>query len=176
MLPPAQHVAMPGGTTGKQGNVLEVAHERIGFVSLAIALIWSSFVSALADRARGLHGSQCGSTPCRTDCNARESRSPRKRSLRSGGHLKDGGAEAARSSIPCLFGTIHPDGELQTTNRSYPKHVIIILFRRRLIGSPQPQPQAPPPWRWRRSGASPGACSLQFLVPESPRLAAPAAA
>lgn len=175
MLPPAQHVAMPGGTTGKQGNVLEVARDRIGFVSLATALIWSSLVSALADRAREPHGSQCGSTPCRADRNARESRSSRNISLRSGGHLKDGGAVAARSSIPCLFGTLHPDGASQTTNRSDTKHVIITLFFRRLIGSPQPQPQAPPPWRWRWSGAPPGFPPIHFLPPKSAGFPAPAA-
>jgi hypothetical protein len=183
MLPPAQQLAMPGGTTGKQGNVLEVARERVGFVSLAIAMIWSSFVSALADRTReplDFRDSQCGSTPCRTDRDARESRQPRNTSLRLSGNLKDGGAAAARISIPYLFGTLHPDGEPTKTNRSHPKYVIITLFFRRLIGPTQPQPETSPPW-WRArrrsgapSGTRTGTTPVLSLLSPSARLPAPA--
>ncbi len=185
MLPPAQQLAMPGGTTGKQGNVLEVARERVGFVSLAIAMIWSSLVSVLADRARDSQDSpsvreprdsRCGSTPCRTDRNARDSRQPRNLSLRLSGNLKDGGAAAARISIPYLFGTLHPDGDLTKTNRSHTKYVILTIFFRRLIGSTQPQPETSPPW-WRprrRTGAPPRTTSVLSLLPQSAWLLAPA--
>ena len=156
MLPPAQHVANPGGTTGKQRNVLEVARERVAFVSLAIAMIWSSItsasagVSAPAERTRKPQEFPRGSTASRTAREARESRQSRS-SLRFGGNLKDGGAVTARNSIPNLLGSIHPDGADPTTNRSDTKHVIITLFARRIIGSTESQPEAPPPhWprRW----------------------------
>lgn len=161
MLPPAQHVAMPGGTTGKQGNVLEVARERVGFVSLAIAVIWSSFVAAQPERTRLTQGSPCGNTPCRKDREARESRRPRNSSPRFGGTLTDGGAMAARNSIPYVFPTFHPDGATKKTNRSNRNYVIITFFQRFFIGSPSP-PSSPP---WGQWWTKPPSGTAAFLFP-----------
>jgi hypothetical protein len=168
MLPPAQHVAMPGGTICKQRDVLEVAQEKVGFASLAIAMVWSLFVSAVAEQLRGKKPSQHGSCASRTSREARESR-PSRSSLRFGGNSKDGKALPARTSSLQSFNLTHPDGEHPKTNRSNTKHVIITIFLRKFIGTPSQT--APPPWSRRsrpgrsgpRSQPSPGTGPVFFL-------------
>jgi hypothetical protein len=164
MLTPAQHVAMPGGSICKQGNVLEIARERVGFASLAIAMIWSSFVSALAGRIREGQLLPHGSSPSWTDREAWESRQPRS-SLRYGGNSKDGEAMPARACIPQPLGMTHPDGPHRKTNRSNTNYVIITIFPRKFIGpSSSASPPSRPGWSGAGSRRGPGPASGQISI------------